>query len=190
MIRLRNLAACLLAVSLLAGCVAYTAVEPAKKREIGGVFRVEPATSWSALKSGNSEHWTINGLSLEAISFVTNVADGKPVSPDIQGEKAPTFRAGMNATEVVDLYEAYLAERGYSQVEVRGLRPYAISGAEAFRFEFSAFNTNGLAKRAIVIGLIDPDKGLNLVIYEAAAEHYYEASLAAAEKVLASLEKI
>jgi hypothetical protein len=41
-----------------------------------------------------------------------------------------------------------------------------------------------------VIGLIDAEKGLNLVIYEGASEHYYDASLADAEKVLASLEKI
>jgi hypothetical protein len=190
LIRTVKLAACVLALALLAGCTTYTLVPPAEKREVGGVFRVEPASSWSAMKSGNSEHWTVNGLGLEAISFVTKVADGKPLSPDIQGDKAPTFRTGMNATDVVDLYEAYLIARGYSQVEVSGLRPHVISGADAFRFEFSAFNPNGLAKQAIVIGLIDPEKGLNLVIYEAATQHYYEAYLADAEKVLDSLEKI
>ena len=42
----------------------------------------------------------------------------------------------------------------------------------------------------MAIGLIDAEKGLNLVIYEAAAEHYYGASRAAAEQVFDSLEKI
>lgn len=190
MIRLRPLAGCLLTAFLLAGCAAYTAVEPAKQREIGGVFRVQPSTLWSALKDGDREVWTINGFGLESISFVTNVADGEPLSPKIQDEDAPTFRAGMSATDVVDLYESVLAYRGFSQVEARNLRPHVISGNNGFRFDYTGFNDNGLAKRGLVIGLIDPDKGLNLVIYEAAAEHYYDASLADAEKVIGSLQRI
>lgn len=190
MIRLRSLAGSVLVVSLLAGCAAYTAVEPAKQREIGGVFRVEPSILWSAQKDGDREVWTINGFGLESISFVTNVTNGEPLSPKIQDEDAPTFRAGMSATDVVDLYESMLAYRGFSQVEARNLRPHEISGNSGFRFDYTAFNDDGLAKRGMVIGLIDPDRGLNLVIYEGAAEHYYDASLADAEKVIGSLERI
>lgn len=40
-------------------------------------------------------------------------------------------------------------------------------GQDAFRFEYTAFNTNGLEKKGVVIGLIDDEKGLNLVVYEA-----------------------
>jgi hypothetical protein len=190
LIRTRNVIGCLIAVSLLSGCMAYSEVPPAKKYEIGGVFRVEPATLWSAQKNGNSENWTVNGFGLDGITFITNVADGKPVAPTTQDDKAPTFRADMNASDVVDLYEAVLASRGFSQVETRNLRPYTISGNDAFRFDYSGFDGIGLAKRGTVIGLIDAEKGLNLVIYEGASEHYYDASLADAEKVLASLEKI
>jgi hypothetical protein len=190
LIRARNLIASLTAVAFLAGCTAFSAVPPAKKQEIGSVFRVEPSTLWSAAKDGNTQTWTINGFGLESISFITNVADGKAIAPKIQGKDAPTFRADMNATDVVDLYEAVLASRGFSQVEVRELRPHSISGLDAFRFDYSGFNGNGLAKRGMVIGLVDAKKGLNLVVYEAAAEHYYGASLAAAENVFNSLEKI
>jgi hypothetical protein len=173
LIRTRNVIGCLIAVSLLSGCMAYSEVPPAKKYEIGGVFRVEPATLWSAQKNGNSENWTVNGFGLDGITFITNVADGKPVAPTTQDDKAPTFRADMNAGD-----------------ETRNLRPYTISGNDAFRFDYSGFDGIGLAKRGTVIGLIDAEKGLNLVIYEGASEHYYDASLADAEKVLASLEKI
>lgn len=190
MIRARTLTGCLLAVSLLAGCTTYSAVDPAKKREIGGVFRVEPSTLWSAHRDGNVENWTVNGVELDGITFITKVADGKPVAPRVQGEDGPSFRAGMNASDVVDLYEAVLASRGFSQVEVRNLRPHAISGHDAFRFDYAAFDRNGLAKRGTVVGLMDADSGLSLAIYEGASEHYYDASLAAAEKVLESLEKI
>ena len=190
MIGLRSVIGSLLAVALLAGCQTYSAVEPAKKQEIGGVFRAEAPVTWSALKNGNNQTWTINGFGLESISFITNVEDGDPIAPKTQNEDAPVFKADMNATEVVDLYEAVLASRGFSQVEVRDLRPHVISAQDAFRFDYTAFDRNGLGKQGTVIGLIDADKGLNLVVYEGASEHYYGASLGVAEQVLASLEKI
>jgi len=188
--RLRSITASMLAVALLAGCHTYSAVEPAKKQEVGGVFRVEAPVTWSALKDGNNQTWTINGFSLEAIRFITNVKDGDPIAPRTQNEEAPVFKAGMNASEVVDLYEAVLASRGFSQVQVHDLRPYVISGQDAFRFDYTAFDRNGLGMQGTVIGLIDAEKGLNLVAYEGAKEHYYGASLGVAEQVLASLEKL
>lgn len=188
--RLFSRAAVLAAIALLAGCTAFTAVPPAQKQEIGGVFRAETSTMWSASKDGQNQTWTINGFGLESIRFITNVEDGEALSPEAQGEDAPTFRADMNASDVVDLFEALLSARGYSQVEVQGLRPHRISGQSGFRFDFSGFNKNGLAKSGMVVGLIDPEKGLNLVVYEAASEHYYDASRAAAEQVLDSLERI
>ncbi len=188
--RVRNLFGCLFALSLLAGCTTFQEVPPAKKHEIGGVLRVEPAIAWSAQKTGRGEIWTVNGFGLERIAFITKVQDGSPILLSNQDDDAPAFHAGMNATDIVDLYEALLTAGGYSQIEVDNLRPHSISGQDAFRFEYSAYNEKGLAKRGMVIGLIDADKGLNLVLYEAAAEHYYDATLAEAEKVLNSLEKI
>lgn len=190
MIRFCKILGCLLAVSLLAGCATYREIPPAKKHEIGGVFRVEPASAWSALKTDRGEIWTLNGFGLDRMAFITNVPDGDPILTTDRGKDAPAFRADMNATDVVDLFEAMLTSSGYSQVTVTNLRPHSISGRDAFRFEYAGYNQNGLAKRGMVIALIDGEKGLNLVLYEAAAEHYYDASRAAAESVLASLEKI
>ncbi len=190
MIRFSKLCTGLLALAFLAGCAALTEVPPAKKHEIGGVFRVEPGTAWSAQKTGRGEIWTVNGFGLERLSFITKVADGKPLVTHGQDEDAPTFRADMNATDVVNLYEALLTSNGYSQIKVSDLRPHTISGQDAFRFDYTAFSRTGLAKQGMVVGLIDPEKGLNLAIYEAATEHYYQASLAEAENVLSSLEKI
>ena len=190
MIRLRHIVGSLGILALVAGCSAFSAVPPAKKQEIGGVFRAQPSILWSATKEDDARIWTINGVTLDSITFITKVEDGKAIAPKLQGEEAPTFRADMNATDVVDLFEALLTARGFSQVEVRNLRPHSISGADAFRFDYEGFNQSGLAKRGMAIGLIDAEKGLNLVIYEAAAEHYYGASRAAAEQVFDSLEKI
>lgn len=183
-------AACVLALGLVAGCAAYREIPPAKQQEIGGVFRVEPASSWSSQKTGRGEIWTVDGFGLERMAFITNVADGSPILSQNQDKDAPAFHKDMTATDVVDLYEAMLTSNGYSQVEVTNLRPHSISSQDAFRFDYSAFDGRGLAKRGMVVALIDGEKGLNLVLYEAAAEHYYDAYLADAEGVLASLEKI
>lgn len=190
MTRLRNIIGSFWILCLVVGCTAFSAVPPAKIQEIGGVFRAKPSVLWSATKEGDTLIWTINGITLESITFITKVEDGKAIAPKLQGKDAPTFRTDMNASDVVDLFEALLTARGFSQVEVRNLRPHSISGADAFRFDYEGFNQSGLAKRGMVIGLIDDKKGLNLVIFEAAVEHYYDASRGAAEQVFGSLEKI
>ena len=190
MIRFCKLVGCLFAVSLLSACASYVEIPPAKPHQIGGVFSVEPSSSWSAQKTGRGEIWTINGFGLERMAFITNVPDGEPILTSDRDKDAPTFRADMNATDVVDLYEAMLTESGYSQVEVTDLRPHRISGRDGFRFDYAGYDSKGLAKRGMVVGLIDAEKGLNFVLYEAAAEHYYNASLTAAEDVFASLERI
>lgn len=190
MTRTIKLFACLMTAALVASCTTFTAAPPAKKQEIGGVFQVTPTVLWSATKNGNNHIWTINGTGLEAITFITNIKDGQAISPRLQGEDAPKFSNDMTVTDVVDLFESVLVARDYAQIQVRGLQPLKISEEDAFRFEYDGFNSSGLAKKGVVVGLIDGEKGLNLVIYEAAAEHYYEASREAAEGILDSLEKI
>lgn len=190
MIRYCKLAGCLIVVALLGGCATYMEIPPAKQHQIGGVLAVQPSSAWSALKTERGEIWTVNGFGLDRMAFITKVADGEPLLTSSQDKDAPTFRADMNATDVVDLYEAMLIANGYSRVEVTNLRPHSISGRDGFRFDYAGYDSNGLAKRGMVVGLIDAETGLNLVLYEAAAEHYYDASLSSAEEVIASLARI
>ena len=195
-----KLASALLALALLAGCTTFSKAPATEKQQIGGVLAAQPTVLWSVAKKGKNQTWTINGPALDAVAFFTNITDGSPFRANLNDaaaattppadSSAPKFSKDMTATDVVDLYESELVDQGYSQIEIRGLRPHQISGRDAFRFEYAAFNGSGLAKKGMAIGLIDPEKGLNLVIYEAAAEHYYDASLAAAEGVLGSLERI
>ena len=190
----------LIALGLLAGCTTFSKAPATEVQQIGGVFSVQPTVVWSVASKGNNQTWTINGPALDAVAFFTNIKGGSPfranlndaaaVSTPPADNSAPKFSTDMTATDVVDLYESELVDQGYSQIEIRRLRPHQISGRDAFRFEYSAFNSGGLAKKGMVIGLIDAEKGLNLVVYEAAAEHYYDASLPAAEGILASLERI
>ena len=190
MTRCWKILACALLLSVVGACATINEVPPAKKHTIGGILSVEAARSWNAMKTDRGELWTLNGFALDRMAFITKVADGEPVYKRASGQHPPTFRAGMTATDIVDLYEAMLTSSGYSQIDVGNLHPASVSGQDAFRFDYTAFNNDGLAKRGIVLGFIDSEKGLNLVLYEAAAEHYYEASLGEAEKVLASLQKI
>ena len=192
MMPLRKIATVAVMMGLLAGCMHYAAIDPGKPREVGGVFRVDPGVMWSGIKSGRVEVWTINGQDLESISFLTAIKDDEPLLPVAGGKKkdTPTYRSGMRAPDVVDLFEATLISFDYSQIEARNLRPAEIGGTRGFRFEYDAFDGNGLAKRGIVLGLIGEEDGLNLIIYEAAAEHYYEHYVDEVEGMLNSIETI
>lgn len=195
-----KLLAVVLAFGLLAACTTFSGAPASEQQQIGGVLRVQPTVLWSVAKKGNNQTWTLNGTALEAVAFFTNIKDGSPFRANLNDaltvastsadKSAPKFTKDMTAPDVVDLYESELVDQGYSQIEIRSLRPHKISGLDAFRFEYSAFNSSGLAKKGMAIGLIDAEKGLNLVVYEAAAEHYYDASLEAAEGILESIERI
>lgn len=184
------LAAAIFVALLLVGCAQYTAVKPAESRVVGDALQVRPQMPWSAFQSGHMEVWTVNGIDLQSITYLTGIEDGKPLFDDLLGEDPPSYRAGMRASDIVDLFEASLRAASYSQIEVTNLRPARVGEQSGFRFDYSAFDRRGLAKRGMVVGFKDASKRLTVVLYEAADEHYFDAFRAEAETVLSSIEPI
>ena len=176
----------------LSGCTQYQAVPASKTRDIGGIFQVTPQTSWSTIKKGNREIWTVNGASLESIVFVTSIKSGESLIDHSATSKddRPVYRDGMKAPDVVDLFEATLISNRYSQIEISKIRPVQKNGKTAFRFDFSAYDATGLKKRGFVFATMNASNGLSLVVYEAAAEHYFSAYSDEAEAILESLKII
>jgi len=165
-------------------------VKNGENSAIDDTTSVPRGLQWSGFSKENSEIWTVDGVPLEFLTFVTNVEDGQTILAEGISNDPPTFRQGMQAGDVVDLFEASLRALQYSQVKASGLRPAKASTQPAFRFDYSAFDGHGLAKRGTVLGIVDNGGRLNLVIYEGAKQHYFDLYIKSVEAILASVELI
>ena len=56
--------------------------------------------------------WTREGITVDALRFFVAVQDGKPIAPARDKEKPMIFRAGMQAHEIVSLFENLYTQDG------------------------------------------------------------------------------
>jgi hypothetical protein len=170
---------------LLAGCARYTLVEP-RPRTIADLYTVDPQTRWSSVTDGKWEVWTVDGPGLEAIQFLTGLADGEPLFRAADAQKRMTFRTTMSPSELTELLVDGLTSTGAQNVTVTNLRPQKFGSADGFRCELTFMTKNGLAKQGLAAGGVVKDR-LYLVLYTGAKLHYYEAHRDDAEKIVQSI---
>jgi hypothetical protein len=166
----RGLAALALLV-VTAGCAPFGLVE-SRRTAIGPTLTVEPQRQWTTIRSGRSELWTVDGVPLEAIRFVTPLAEGQALFAE-RGAKQPTFRATMTPTEIMELVVDSWAAAGAQQVQVSNLRPRKLGGLDGFGFDMTYLHRNGLEAQGMVVGAVAKQQ-LHLVIYTGTRLHYFE----------------
>jgi hypothetical protein len=174
-------------ILLLSGCATfYTLVEPGQVA-ICDLYSVKPGIRWSEIQKGDVRLWTVDGVELESIRFISGVREGVPVM-DITQEKHETpFRPDMSETELVDAIVDAFSLSGSQQVEARNLRPAHFGSAEGFRFELDFMNADGLNKEGIVVGTII-NQSLYLIIYTGTRIHYFPRYAREFEDIVSSIE--
>jgi hypothetical protein len=92
-----------LLVFFLSSCVSYVLVPP-QKIAVSGLI-VEPGVAWNAKNVGGGNLWTIDGLSLQALTFVNIVNGGSIIKQDNNtGPQVLYFHADMTEVEIMDLF--------------------------------------------------------------------------------------
>lgn len=176
----------------LSACANYQAIEPAR-HEIGDAYSVAPDRTWSRARQADHALWTVDGPALNALHMWADVADGTALAkpPAGSGESAdlPVYKDGMRAGDIADLVAASLTLQG-GAAEVRNLRPARFGALDGFRFAVDYETGDGLAKRAIAKGAVTDTGRLHMIVYAAAAEHYFGAHRASAEAVFASVRSL
>jgi len=169
-------------ILLVAACTfgsVYTRIEPVRI-DVGGYYSLEPQVVWSARPNGNHIVLTIDGESLQAMHLFAGMRDGQPLIPSARpGDRdVPVYRAGMRALDIADLVTASFRLINEGESETQDLRPTQFGALDGFRFDFTYTTRDGLAKRGMVLGAVTapPDRRLNLIIFTAAAAHYFDAS--------------
>jgi hypothetical protein len=169
----------------ISGCVAWAKV-PAKEIKLSGGLVVRPENEWSAMKFGATQTWTVHGPTIEAITVVSGLKDGKPIGkPANYKDKMPLFRSSMAASEVAEMTVETLLRQGYGKVELLGVRPETFGGNSGFRFDLDLASASGLAKSGFGAGAVVNGK-LYLIVYRAPKLHYFELYKPAVEKLIAS----
>jgi hypothetical protein len=193
---IRRATACV-AILLLAGCAAYTLVNP-ERQTVGDVISVQPGLKWNKVAShnfqGKVELWTIDGTVLNTLVYFTGVPDGEPlftrrVVPGAgKPENPPVFKASMNPVEIQELLEATVARHFQTTLaEGRNLKPVPIADGRGFRFETRLVGRDEVERAGVFVGTIRNRK-LYGAWFQGARLHYYDRYLPEFDRIVSSAQ--
>ena len=172
----------------------YRLVEAQPRRVARDRMQVTPAMAWNRAPRGQSditreENWTLNGPYLDNLTFIGGVKSGEPLvrfQRRSDWRQVPNFRADMSPTDIIGIVETFYRVRGGSvQFDVKAVTPRTFLGRPGFQFDYERLGGDEVLRRgrgaAAVIG-----NRLYMIIFDAAALHYFPAGLPEAERIMAS----
>jgi len=146
-------------------------------------MRVTPSSAWnrwSARPSKKGEIWTLDGVSLNELSFYAGIAPGEAIFKERnkKDKPLPKFSAQMLAPEIVQLFEATSRiTLATSLFEIDSVEPTTFLGKPGVRFTYhysvqgDELRRNGEGRAAVINGK------LYLSNFAAPAIHYFDASI-------------
>ena len=137
------------------------------------------SSAWSIDDIRAVEDWTLNGSSLDSISFVTGLKGGRYIIRQSKraAQQVPKFRSDMTAPEVTAMLESfYRVKTGTIDFRTVGLSPRQFMGYPGFQFDFDHLDTDEVWRRGRSVGAVI-DGRLYLVLLDGARSHYFNAAL-------------
>lgn len=163
-------------LTALSGCATYSTVQSGP--QIVKAITVTPTLAWnkvpSAVAFAGAPTWTADGLTLNALTFLSDIADGQPLVDSADRKEYPAFRKDMLPTEVIEIIESTMAKATKARVTLQGqLRPMTFGGSPGFQYEFEFVAADELPRKAFVAGAVKNDK-LHAILYQAPRMYYYQ----------------
>jgi hypothetical protein len=151
---------------------------------------VTPDKAWN--KAGRpgrlSESWTLDGLTINELTFYGGIVDGKTLFREVDKVNAPLpkFSKTMLAPDIATLLESsYRVALGTSLMQIESIEPATFAGTQGFQFTYSFAVQDEVKRRGIARGAVIGDK-LFLVTYEAPRIHYFERDKDSFDKIASS----
>lgn len=170
----------------------YALIRPQPVSVGDGSMVVTPTREWNRVSSTWSiddiravEDWTLNGSSLDSLSFVTGLKSGRYIIRQRKStaQQVPKFRSDMTAPEITAMLESFYRVRaGTIDFKTTGLTPRQFMGYPGFQFDFDHLDTDEVWRRGRTVGAVI-DGRLYLVLLDGARSHYFNAALADFEAV-------
>jgi hypothetical protein len=182
-----------LLIAPLAACQSFKPVEAMKAADIGDGITVEPQVAWAnavgPLNGGMSGTvWTIDGFGLNELRFLTGVAAGDPLLRinGVDRKNMVAYSATMLPDDVMEMTASTLGKAGDQQLRTSGLRPVPFGTATGFRFDLAFTTKDGLQMKGMALFAQRRNK-LDLILFVAPSEYYYDRYVATVEKVFSSV---
>lgn len=185
---LRTVAA-LAAVASLSACAAIKPV-PAGPYASGG-NQITVGRTWTDMgrlfdASKGVRMLSIDGPQLNRLFVIDGLRAGEfIIRPASKERPTPTWKAGLTPTEQVEFLADSLAAMQYHRVETDNLRPVKVGERGGVRFDISAQTVDGLNISGIA-QLVEAGDRLYVLLYLAPTEHYFDATRAEVESIMAS----
>ncbi len=175
------------ALLVVAGCQTYEKVEQGASK-VGGLTVTATAPIWNKVPSSHSPGklptWTVDGVALNSLSFVSGIKDGKPLVEADEKARYPLFHADMLPNDIAELVQSTVAKVFTANVSAGGeLKPLTIGGQPGFELEFEFVTPDEVIRRAFVGGTVKNGE-LQLVVYQAARMYYFGKNLPQARELI------
>lgn len=184
---MRNIVGLALAATIALALSACQVWKPLDAGTLEGekAFRVTVPTGWTQHVANSSrvmisKDWpTLNWVEFDKYSFAeANKAMGANIDEDtVVTELASYYRAGFEK------------QFKMANITAKTLAPATVAGAPAFRMEFYYANAEGVTFNVLAYGFIK-DGNFYELIFQAPRVHFFQASLAEFEQMVASFELI
>ena len=163
---------------LLQACNQYTVVK--NDAQAFGPVTVTPSGAWNRVPSlaeiGGAPTWTVNGRSLDSLTFFADIEDGEPLATMRDKDDMPIYKSDMLPDEIVELFESTIVLVLEASISSGGeLKPRKIGTEAGFEYSFQFSTPDDVIRRGRVYGVVVAGK-LNLFFYQAARMHYFKRS--------------
>jgi hypothetical protein len=129
---------------------------------------------------------SIDGPQLNRLFVIDGLKPGEfIIRPVTKEQPTPTWKAGLSPSEQVEFLADNLSAMQYYRVETGGLRPVKVGDRNGVRFDITAQTVDGLDVSGIA-QLVEAGDRLYILLYLAPTEHYFNATKAEVEGIMAS----
>jgi hypothetical protein len=178
-------------MAFLSGCATYSLVPANQAVDVGNGVKVTSEISWSKQDSPtvSGTVWTADGVELDALMFFTGVPEGKPlIKPDaVRAKELRVYKADMIPDDVMELLSSNFRQIGFDQIKTANLRPAPFGAAQGFRFDMDFVTKDGLQMKGMALAA-QRAKTLNLILYTAPTEYYYDRYAGTVDKIFAGIQ--
>jgi hypothetical protein len=135
---MRHFSTVVLAAALAACAPMTTQKVDTGDKTVGERLVLRPDSAWNELPGDRPAHvWTMEGVPIDRLLIYSGIKDGDAIHPPARDANAKSFRfrSGMQADEIVSMFEGMLTRDG-SAFSLVKLEPTTFGGSKGVRFEY------------------------------------------------------